>query len=176
MAADSGHRRVEVFHEAIKFSLVKLGRPEVELRKEQYDAIRGVSFDKKDVLAVLLTGFGKSLIYQVLPPIFNFVRRGCEPEQEDSVVIVISPLNALMREQVQKLQQFLNVCVLQSNVNEEGQDSVVIPQHLHKCSLLFGHPEVFVDCRNVRKLLKTKEFQRRVQAIVVDEAHLVHQW
>ena len=166
-----------LFHEGIQFSMEKLGHPNRELRKEQYDAIRSIVLERKDVLAVLRTGFGKSLIYQVLPSIFDFVQRGREPEKEESLVIVVSPLNALMRDQVQKLEQYLNVCILQI-ADEEGQksDDIQVPNNLHKCSLVFGHPEVFVDCRNETKILRTKEFQRRVQAIVVDEAHLVHQW
>ena len=50
------------FHEAIKFSLEKLGKPDLELKREQFETIRAVCVERKDVLAVLPTGFGKSLI------------------------------------------------------------------------------------------------------------------
>ncbi|XP_078363686.1 uncharacterized protein LOC144647866 [Oculina patagonica] len=120
--------------------------------------------------------FGKSLIYQVLPAIFDFIQCGCEPTKEESVVIVVSPLNALMQDQVEKLQQKLNVCVLQSAEDDAESQNIKIPKNLQQCSIVFGHPEVFVDDRNVTKILRSKEFQRRVKAIVVDEAHLVHQW
>ena len=160
-----------VFHEGIKYSLEKLGHPERKLKKEQYEAIRAIFVEKKDVLAVLPTGFGKSLIYQVIPSVFDFLRSGREPEKEDSGVIVVSPLNALMRDQVRKLEEFLTVCVLQSIVEDEGGHKVAVPKDLKKCSLVFGHPEVFVDCRNVAKVLKEKDLQERVQAIVIDEAH-----
>jgi len=164
-----------LFHDGIQFSMEKLGFPNRELRLENYDAIRSIVLDRKDVLAVLPTGFGKSLIYQVLPAIFDFIQCGCEPTKEESVIIVVSSLNALMRDQVEKLQQKLNVCVLQSADDDESQN-VNIPKNLQQSSLVFGHPEVFVDDRNVTKILRCKQFQRRVQAIVVDEAHLVHQW
>ena len=62
-----------VFHDAIEFSLEKLGNPDRELKREQYDAIRAVCVQEKDVLTVLPTGFGKSLIYQVLPSMFDFL-------------------------------------------------------------------------------------------------------
>lgn len=175
MASESSSD-LETFHKAIKFSLEKLGKPERELKREQYNAIRTICFEKKGVLAVLPTGFGKSLIYQILPGIFDFVRSGCEPERQDSVVLVVSPLSALMRDQLKKLEAFLNVCILQSIVEDEGEQKATIPKNVNKCSLVFAHPEVYVDNKSVAKMLKRKEFNRKVQAIVVDEAHLVLQW
>ena len=50
-----------MFREAIRFSLGKLGQPELELKQEQLEAIKAICVEKKDVLAVLPTGFGKSL-------------------------------------------------------------------------------------------------------------------
>ena len=52
------------FHKAIEFSLQKLGKPKLELRREQYDAIRAICFERKAALTVLPTGFRKSLIYR----------------------------------------------------------------------------------------------------------------
>ena len=50
-----------MFREAIWFSWGKFGQPELELKQEQLEAIKAICVDKKDVLAVLPTGFGKSL-------------------------------------------------------------------------------------------------------------------
>ena len=127
-------------------------------------------------LAVLPTGFGKSLIYQILPGIFYYLRSSCEPERHDSVVLVVSPLSALMRDQLKKLEAFLNICILQSAVENGGEQKVTIPKDVNKYSLVFAHPEVFVGDKNVAKMLKRKEFNKKVQAIVVNEAHLVQQW
>ena len=74
------------FHKAIEFSLKKVGKPKLELRTEQYDAIRAICFERKEALAVLPTGFRKSLIYREF-----YVRSGCEPERHHSVVLVVSP-------------------------------------------------------------------------------------
>jgi len=175
MASDSSSG-LNTFHKAIEFSLKKLGKPKLELKREQHEAIRAICFERNDALAVLPTGFGKSLIYQVLPGIFDYVGNGCEPERHDSVVLVVSPLSALMRDQLKKLEAFLNVCIVQSAVEDEGEQKVTIPKNVNKCSLVFAHPEVFVDDKNVAKMLKRKEFNKKVQAIVVDEAHLVQQW
>ena len=56
-----------------------------------------------------------------------------------------------MRDQVQKLEGVLNVCVLQSV--GEGEGKVTIPEDIKKCCLMFGHPEVF-DSRTTGMLPK----------------------
>ena len=71
-------------------------------------------------------------------------------KQRESIVIVVSPLNALIRDQLQKFKGCVNVCVLQSTVEDEEQ-KVMVPKDVNKCSLLFGHPEVFVDIKTVAK-------------------------
>ena len=134
--------------------------------------IRTICLEKRDVLTVLPTGVGRSLCYQALPAIFDFMES--EGKQRESIVIVVSPLNALIRDQLQKLKGCVNVCVLQSTVEDEKQKVYTVPKDVNKCSLLFGHPEVFVDNKTVANMLKGEEFQRRVRAIV--KAHLVLQW
>ena len=167
---------LSTFHKVIEFSLKKLGKPKLELKREQYDSIRAICFERQDTLAVLPTGFGKSLIYQVLPGIFDYIQSRYEPEHHDSVALVVSLLSALMRDQLKKLEAFIDVYILQSANEDEGEQKVTIPKNVNKCSLVFAHPEVFVNDRSVAKMLKRKEFNRRVQAIVVDEAHLTQQW
>ena len=60
------------------------------LKNEQLELSRKVN--GKDVLAVLPTGYGKSLIFQLLPDIL-----GCFFGVSNSIVLVCSPLNALMQ-------------------------------------------------------------------------------
>ena len=147
----------DLFHDGTEYALIKLGNPDLELKKEQYDAIRAICLENSDVLTVLPTGFGKSLCYQMLLAIFDFMHGG---KQKDSILIVVSPLNVLVHDQLQKLNDHVEVCLLQSIMEEEGEQKVMIPKDVNKCSLLFGHPEVFVDHKTVTKMLKWKEFQR----------------
>ena len=97
----------------------------------------------------LPTGFGKSLIR-------FYPRRSITFEA--AVGLVVLPLSAFMRDQVQKLEGVLNVCVLQSVGEEEGEGKVTIPEDIKKCCLMFGHPEVFDSwtTRMLPKCLKRK--------------------
>ena len=80
-------------------------------------------------------------------------------------MIVVSPLNALMMDQIGKLKRYLNVGVLST------------PQAHRAQQIIFAHPEALIDDKFVFKsLLKSKAYQHRVKAIVVDEAHLVEEW
>jgi superfamily II DNA or RNA helicase len=58
-----------------------------------------------DVLAVLPTGFGKSLIFHLLPALLYAKKDGISkgPTNILSIVVVVSPLNALIMNQISKL-------------------------------------------------------------------------
>ena len=58
--------------------------------KKELDSVGG-----KDVFVVLPTGFGKSLIYASMPRAFDILHA-----THDSVVVVITPLTAIMKDQV----------------------------------------------------------------------------
>ena len=60
------------------------------LKKQQIVCIRNLIFGKRDVLP---TGFGKSIIYQILPTIHK-----CSGDAKH-VVLIVTPLNAIMTEQ-----------------------------------------------------------------------------
>ena len=97
-----------MFKQAVSYALEELGL-EVELKAEQMLAIESIVLNCKDVLAILPTGFGKSLIYQILPGIFDFLTKqrnlGKSVVKDQAMVLVVSPLNALMRDQISKLNE-----------------------------------------------------------------------
>ncbi|XP_028519155.1 putative ATP-dependent DNA helicase Q1 [Exaiptasia diaphana] len=68
------------------------------LNEQQKAAIINLVTKKKDVFVNLPTGFGKSLIYQALPVVFDEI----VPEKKH-VVVVISPLLTLIRNQIESL-------------------------------------------------------------------------
>ena len=92
---------MEILREPVNSVLMKRGfeftLEERQLERE-LECISSIVCDGKDVLAVLPTGYGKSVIYQILPDVFDIMLG-----TEKSIVLVISPLNALMQDQITKL-------------------------------------------------------------------------
>jgi superfamily II DNA helicase RecQ len=78
---------------ALPKSLHKINKAEMEIKDKQYEALWPVVKNKNDTICVLPTGYGKSLIYQLLPFMFDFYPR-CENNDlslSSSFVLVISP-------------------------------------------------------------------------------------
>ena len=75
-----------------------------------------------------LQGYEKSLIYQLLPFMFDF-HQHCEDNDlssSSSFVLVISPLNALMIDQITKLKDHVNVSILKAVHVDESKDAMYI--------------------------------------------------
>jgi superfamily II DNA helicase RecQ len=82
-----------------------LGNFGIQQLKPEQRKILDVVLSRRDCMAVLPTGYGKSLPYQVLIP----VRRELGPASEVGKVVICSPLVALMKDQVDRLQQVPNI-------------------------------------------------------------------
>ena len=87
---------IDIFHGALENSLKKLNKSDLEIKEIQYEAIKSVVVQGKDTACVLPTGYGKSLIFQILPFVFDYYLSGgatATSHISTSSVIVISPLN-----------------------------------------------------------------------------------
>ena len=67
------------------------------MKPEQREVVAGI-LRGRDVFAVLLTGFNKSLCFACLPAAFDQLH----PYDEPTIVVVIAPLTAIMKDQVNK--------------------------------------------------------------------------
>ncbi|XP_044168211.1 probable ATP-dependent DNA helicase RecS [Acropora millepora] len=176
----------DTFLEGVKYALGEVGRANITLKPKQEEILKIIALKQKDVLAVLPTGYGKSLIYQIIPPLMDYMDSDQRPTQKKSIVLVVSLLNALIKDQVTKLKQSgLKACILkgdrvEGDEEERKEEQEVLAfsaiENLREFQLIFAHPEALVGNKNGIKLLKTTEFKNRIKVIVVDEAHLVVDW
>ena len=126
---------------------------------------------------------------QLTPPIADFMEFKKRPSTAAAIVLVFSPFNALIRDQVIKVRESgLKACILTGDrvaLDVEDAEDVVVDvslgtveplESLKNFQLIFCHPEAVVKNKPVLKIFKTTEFQRRIQAVVVDEAHFVTDW
>jgi len=125
-----------------------------------------LSIYKTDVLGVLPMGFEKSLVFHLLSDVFDFVDAKCPPTQTKAITIVISPLNALMRDQIGKLDHLGAIILDETKGTNHLAMSLVTDG---KLQLIFSHPELLLE-NNTKMMLKTTNFQRNVHCIVVVEA------
>jgi ATP-dependent DNA helicase RecQ len=128
--------------------------------KPGQEEVLAATFAGEDILAVMPTGSGKSLCYQ-LPAI---TRNG--------LTIVVSPLIALMRDQVQQLLQY-GVAAAALNSTNSGQDNSTIESALlnGKIRLLYVAPERLIRSETIELLKRS-----RARVLAIDEAHCVSQW
>lgn len=82
---------------SLEFTEGKIG---IQTLKTKLEKTLRVLYDNKDVVFMLPTGFGKSVIFQVLP--FLMQKENC---CDMPSVIVVAPLNAIMQDQVPNLKK-----------------------------------------------------------------------
>lgn len=87
------------------YDLNILGKGDPILKDKLLEIIWYITLEKRDVIAVLSTGYGKSLLYQLIPPIIYFMEFGKRPSTAAAIVLVFSPLYVLIRDQVIKLRE-----------------------------------------------------------------------
>ena len=115
---------------------------------------------RKDVLALLPTGGGKSLCYQVPALLF------------DGLTIVISPLIALMKDQVNRLKQLgIPADAIFSGLRQYDIDRLMDNAQFGKTKMLYVSPERLKSDR-----FKTRLANLPVNLLAVDEAHCISQW
>jgi ATP-dependent DNA helicase RecQ len=130
-----------------------------DFRFEQLSIINSI-LDGRDTLAIMPTGGGKSLCYQI-PALF-----------QEGVTLVISPLISLMQDQVMNLLEYgvQSVFLNSSLTYKESQKA--------KSQILEGKVKiVYVSPEGILSPLLAEFFnQVKISLIAIDEAHCVSQW
>jgi len=130
-----------------------------QFRPLQEDIIRSV-LDGKDTLGLMPTGGGKSLTFQV--PTMTM----------DGLCLVITPLIALMKDQVDNLRA-LNI---KAATVYSGMTQDEINKHLDNC--IFGdYKFLYISPERIHtELFKNKLPHLKICLLVVDESHCISQW
>jgi ATP-dependent DNA helicase RecQ len=130
-----------------------------EFRLGQLKIIESV-MKKNDTLAVMPTGGGKSLCYQ-LPSVCL-----------EGITVVVSPLIALMKDQVERVKSFgLNAGAIYSGQSDEDKIAIFSEMNILENYILFISPE-----RVQKAGFATWLRQRKISLFAIDEAHCVSQW
>ncbi|MBM1171164.1 DNA helicase RecQ [Microvirga arabica] len=141
---------VKILHDVFGFPSFREGQEEI---------VRAV-LAGEDVLAVMPTGAGKSLCFQ-LP---TLAREG--------LTLVVSPLIALMRDQVAALRHFgIEAGSLNSANDPEENRRVVDAVRDRRMRILYASPERLANTSTTEWLARSG-----VNLLAIDEAHCVSQW
>ena len=160
----------------------------IVLKDKQREALLYLANRKGDLIVSLPVGYGKSIIYHLLPRLLG-------DRKNTPVVLVISPLNIIQRDQRLTLTKHnISCCSLDicANVDADGffgdtDESTTVPKYScqsdanfeqvkqGKYSIILCHPEAILNTRRGKELLKS-DLQDHVVAVVIDECHIIKKW
>lgn len=130
-----------------------------EFRPPQGEIVQSI-LSHRDTLIILPTGGGKSLCFQ-LPAVM-----------QPGLTIVVSPLVALMENQVQELKQRrIPVAMLHSELSAVLRKQIL--NTLTNYRLLYLSPETLLSASVWQRLLNP---ELKINSLIVDEAHCLTQW
>lgn len=128
-------------------------------RKGQENIIKSI-INKEDVLAIMPTGGGKSICYQV--PALCL----------DGMTIVISPLISLMKDQVDALKTMgVKALLINSSLSNSEYSKVLEDIENDECKIIYIAPERLDSMEFVNIIIG-----KNISQVAIDEAHCVSQW
>ena len=141
-----------------------------QLKDEQKRALRSL-FERRDVVGILPTGFGKSLIFQLLALLATekFMRQG--EEKRDGTMLVICPLRSLIEDQIREAADLgISASSLPESSFEDVNDG--------KFQVIYSSPECALEQGFIDACLKNENghFHNNMAAVVVDECHTIETW
>lgn len=142
-----------------------------EFREGQLEIINNI-LAKKDTIAILPTGGGKSICFQIPALIFG------QNKNNSQISIVISPLISLMKDQVDALNsKGISACFINSSQSQRKQNEtfelIKLKSQSEKniINIIYVSPERLTSPKFINLIKKLN-----IGMIVVDEAHCISQW
>jgi ATP-dependent DNA helicase RecQ len=135
-------------------------------REHQLEAVRDLVEDRARVLCVQRTGWGKSAVYFLAAALLR--ERGAGP------ALIVSPLLALMRNQIAAAERLGIRAYTVNSTNRETWDEVASLLEGDEVDLLLISPERLDNPRFRERMLPL--FAERVGLLVIDEAHCISDW
>lgn len=124
------------------------------------EAVINAILDGRDILAVMPTGAGKSLCYQVPAMLFS------------GITLVISPLISLMQDQVKALNEAgVNAAFINSSLSEKELNDTFKNAYKGHYKIIYVAPERLMS-EGFISFAKSVE----ISMVTVDEAHCISQW
>ena len=136
--------------------------PGMTLKSGQLECIKKLVLCHQDVLGVLLTGYRKSLIYQILPKLFYSIWKDVKKEEKDFKKVIIDLLELIRSQQVDKPVEYGIKAVTLDSSNKGT---------LANAEIIFGSAEQGLSEGNKQELKSGSLMD--VSVLAVDEAHTV---
>lgn len=149
---------IEILHQFFGFA---------DFRGDQAEIVQR-TLDGGHSLVLMPTGGGKSLCYQI--PALVFARK--QPRQAKPLTLVISPLIALMKDQVDALlARGVEASFINSSLDRKERESRLQHVAAGECEILYVTPERFRKQEFIDTLAC-----REIALLAIDEAHCMSQW
>lgn len=152
--------------EARQLLQTALDNPAAEFRDGQWEAIDALVNHRQKLLVVQRTGWGKSSVYFISAKIFR--DRGMGP------TIIVSPLLALMRNQIESAQRLGIVAETINSTNQNDWQAVTQRILNNQIDCLLISPERLANDSFIETVLQP--IADRIALMVIDEAHCISDW
>jgi superfamily II DNA helicase RecQ len=128
-------------------------------------------FQGKNIFFSAHTGYGKSLVFQAIPVIADFLDDNL---LGTSVVLVILPLISLMKDQVKNCNEHLGISAVAIYSKQDEEILQNIEDGVY--SLVYTSPEALLANNRWRALTTSRSFRESCVAIAIDEGHCLVHW
>ena len=152
--------------QALQYLRQAMASSKIDFRDGQWEAIDHIVNQRGKVLCVQRTGWGKSMVY--------FVSARLMRAEGAGVTLIISPLLALMRNQIEAARRLGLRALTVNSTNRDDWDHVRDELLADQVDLLLISPERLANDEFVGSTLQP--IAARIGLLVIDEAHCISDW